>query len=121
MDYKFPVEIEGVDNGPEDVSKTSRGQKEMINFAFVLLVMFYLRLTDYPLYLDELGSTFDETHKINVMNFIKDLVESKGFSQVFMISHYASSHGAFTQAEVLVMDSSNISVPVKHNQHVTMV
>ncbi|MNQ14366.1 hypothetical protein D3C85_273150 [compost metagenome] len=121
LDYKFPVEIEGVDNGPEDVSKTSRGQKEMINFAFVLLVMFYLRLTDYPLYLDELGSTFDETHKINVMNFIKDLVESKGFSQVFMISHYASSHGAFTQAEVLVMDSSNISVPVKHNQHVTMV
>lgn len=120
LDYKFPVVIEGVPDGPKDVARTSRGQKEMINFSFVLLVMFYLRLTDYPLYLDELGSTFDETHKINVMNFIKDLVESKGFSQVFMISHYASSHGAFTQAEVMVMDSSNISVPVKHNLHVTM-
>jgi hypothetical protein len=54
------------------------------------------------------------------MNFVKDLVETKGFSQVFMISHYASSHGAFTQAEVMVMDSSNISVPMKYNQHVTI-
>jgi DNA repair exonuclease SbcCD ATPase subunit len=121
LNYRFPVRIAGEPNGPEDVGRTSRGQKEMINFSFVLLVMFYLRLTNYPLYLDELGATFDETHKVNVMNFIKDLVESKGFSQVFMISHYASSHGAFTQAEVMVMDSSNISVPVKHNQHVTMV
>jgi ABC-type dipeptide/oligopeptide/nickel transport system ATPase component len=121
LNYRFPVRIDGDPNGPDDVYRTSKGQKEMINFSFVLLVMFYLRLTNYPLYLDELGATFDETHRLNVMNFIKDLVESKGFSQVFMISHYASSHGAFTQAEVMVMDSSNISVPVKHNQHVTMV
>ncbi|MFB6316894.1 hypothetical protein, partial [Escherichia coli] len=75
----------------------------------------------YPLYLDETGENFDETHKINVMNFIKDLVESKGFSQVFMVSHYASSHGAFTQAEILVMDPTNSSGPVKSNQHVPMV
>lgn len=120
LNYRFPVRIEGSPNGPKDVDRTSRGQKEMINFAYVLIVMFYLRLNNYPLYLDELGATFDETHKLNVMNFIKDLVESKGFSQVFMISHYASSHGAFTQAEVMVMDSSNIVVPVKYNQHVTM-
>lgn len=121
LNYRFPVRINGDPNGPKDVYRTSKGQKEMINFSFVLLTMFYLRLTNYPLYLDELGATFDETHRLNVMNFIKDLVETKGFSQVFMISHYASSHGAFTQAEVMVMDSSNISVPVKHNQHVTMV
>lgn len=121
LNYRFPVRIDGDPNGPEDIYRTSKGQKEMINFSFVLVVMFYLRLTNYPLHLDELGATFDETHRVNVMNFIKDLVESKGFSQVFMISHYASSHGAFTQAEVMVMDASNISVPVKHNQHVTMV
>lgn len=121
LNYRFPLRIEGAPNGPKDIVRGSKGQKEMINFAFVLVVMFYMRLTNYPLYLDELGATFDETHRVNVMNFIKDLVESKGFSQVFMISHYASSHGAFTQAEVMVMDSSNISVPVKHNQHVTMV
>lgn len=120
LDYKFPVRIDGEENGPKDVKQTSKGQKGMINFSFQLLVMFYLKMTDYPLYLDELGENFDETHKINVMNFIKDLVESKGFSQVFMVSHYASSHGAFTQAEVMVMDPTNISVPVKYNQHVTM-
>jgi DNA repair exonuclease SbcCD ATPase subunit len=120
LNYRFPVRIDGDPHGPDDVYRTSKGQKEMINFSFVLVVMFYLRLTNYPLHLDELGATFDETHRLNVMNFIKDLVESKGFSQVFMISHYASSHGAFTQAEVMVIDASNIAVPVKHNQHVTM-
>lgn len=117
LDYKFPMQIKSEDHNVPDISKGSKGQVEMINFAFKLIVMFYLRLTDYPLYLDELGHSFDEQHRINVMNFIKDLVESKGFSQVFMISHYASSHGAFTQAEVLVMDAANIAVPTKHNQH----
>lgn len=120
LNYRFPVRIDGAPHGPDDIYRTSKGQKEIINFAFVLVVMFYLRLTNYPLHLDELGATFDETHRLNVMNFIKDLVESKGFSQVFMISHYASSHGAFTQAEVMVIDASNIAVPVKHNLHVTM-
>lgn len=117
LDYKFPLRIKESDTPVPDISRGSTGQKEIINFAFKLIVMFYLRLTDYPLYLDELGHSFDEQHRINVMNFVKDLVETKGFSQVFMISHYASSHGAFTQAEVLVMDSTNIAVPMKYNQH----
>lgn len=119
LDYRFPVTIKGEQPIP-DVSKGSRGQMEMFDFAFMLIVMFYLQLEEYPLYLDELGHFFDEAHKLAVMNFVKDLVETKGFSQVFMISHYASSHGAFTQAEVMVMDSSNISVPMKYNQHVTI-
>lgn len=120
LDYKFPIQIKSESNRVPDVAKGSTGQCEIIDFAFKLIVMFYLRLTDYPLYLDELGHSFDEQHRINVMNFVKDLVETKGFSQVFMISHYASSHGSFTNAEVLVMDAANITVPMRHNQHVTM-
>lgn len=120
LDYKFPIHVKSEANRVPDVAKGSTGQCEIIDFAFKLIVMFYLRLTDYPLYLDELGHSFDERHRTNVMNFVKDLVETKGFSQVFMISHYASSHGSFTNAEVLVMDAANITVPMRHNQHVTM-
>lgn len=120
LDYKFPIQVKNIAGQVPDVGKGSTGQREIIDFAFKLIVMFYLRLTDYPLYLDELGHSFDERHRVNVMNFVKDLVETKGFSQVFMISHYASSHGSFTNAEVLVMDAANITVPMRHNQHVVM-
>ncbi len=119
LDYRFPVSVKGERPTP-DVMKTSMGQKEMIDFAFMLVAMLYKRLDQYPLFLDELGHFFDETHKANVMSFVKDLVETKGFSQVFMISHYAVSHGSFTNAEVLVMDPSNVTVPARYNQHVTI-
>lgn len=119
LDYRFPVSVKGNEPSP-DVLKTSAGQKEMIDFAFMLVAMLYLRLEHFPLHLDELGHFFDETHKVNVMNFVKDLVETKGFSQVFMISHYAISHGAFTNAEVLVMDPSNVTLPARYNKHVTI-
>lgn len=120
LDYKFPLHVKNEANRVPDVARGSTGQCEIVDFAFKLIVMFYLRLTDYPLYLDELGHSFDERHRTNVMNFVKDLVETRGFSQVFMISHYASSHGSFTNAEVLVMDGANVTVPMRHNQHVTM-
>lgn len=119
LDYRFPVSVKGERPTP-DVMKTSMGQKEMIDFAFMLVAMLYKRLDQFPLFLDELGHFFDETHKANVMGFVKDLVETKGFSQVFMISHYAVSHGSFTNAEVLVMDPSNVTVPARYNQHVTI-
>lgn len=120
LDYKFPLHVKSDANKVPDVARGSTGQREIVDFAFKLIVMFYLRLTDYPLYLDELGHSFDERHRTNVMNFVKDLVETRGFTQVFMISHYASSHGSFTNAEVLVMDGANVTVPMRHNEHVTM-
>ena len=54
------------------------------------------------------------------MNYIKLLIESKRHSQLFMISHYAPQYGAMTQAEICVLDSSNISMPFIHNKHVIM-
>lgn len=119
LDYKFPLKS---GTGPEvpDISKGSTAQKEVIDFAFVLTVMLYLGLTDYPLYLDELGAGFDETHRTNVMSFIKQLMDVNGHSQIFMISHYASNHGALNNAETLVLHGANIAVPGEHNKHVVM-
>jgi energy-coupling factor transporter ATP-binding protein EcfA2 len=120
LDYKFPVLFSGSDNMSPDILKTSKGQRQIIDFAFQLTVMLYLNLTDYPLFLDEPGEGFDEQHRVKLMDFVKQLMEMNRHSQLFMISHYASGHGSFTNAEVLVLDSSNISVPGTYNQHAVL-
>lgn len=120
LDYKFPVQFAAADNVAPDVSKTSKGQRQVVDFAFHLTVMLYLDLTDYPLFLDEPGEGFDEQHRVKLMDFVKQLMDMNRHSQLFMISHYASGHGSFTNAEVLVLDASNISVPGAYNQHATL-
>ena len=66
----------------------------------------------------ERGQNQDETHLTNVMNYIKLLIESHRHSQLFLISHFAVGFGAFNQADVCVLNGSNITVPMKHNEHV---
>lgn len=122
LDYKFPLVVhhEGLHNVVSDINKASEGQKEVINFAFKLISMMYLGLQDYPVYLDEMGRTFDESHRTNAMHFIKRLIDSNDHSQLFMISHFAVFHGSFTNAEIIVLDQTNIVVPKEYNQHVTL-
>ena len=120
LDYKFPLKVKGEDQPVSDIKEGSTGQCDIIDFAFKLIVISYLKLTDTPLYLDELGASFDEQHRINVMTFIKELMETGQFSQVFLISHYASSHGTFQQVDTLVLDPNNIVVPNVYNDHVVM-
>lgn len=120
LDYRFPLEIKGENNPVPDIAKGSTAQVEVVNLAFKLVAMMYLQLEDYPLYLDEIGASFDEQHRINVMNVLKTLVDTGGNTQMFMISHYAGQYGSFPQAETLVLDASNIAVPGEYNKHVIM-
>jgi hypothetical protein len=82
-----------------------------------LLSMKFLKLDAYPLHLDEFGATFDEQHKFNLVPFLLQLLELQQVQQIFYISHYASTHGAFNQAEFVVVDPTNITVPKVYNQH----
>lgn len=117
LDYKFPLSTKDNDSA-SDVSEGSEGQQEIIDFAFRLVAMMYLGFTNHPLYIDEVGRAQDETHLTNVMNYIKLLIESNVHSQLFLISHFAVGFGAFSQAEVCVLNGSNITVPLRHNDHV---
>lgn len=119
LDYKFPLLFSGADRVP-DISKGSKAQQQVVDIAFQLTVMLYLGLSDFPLYLDEPGEGFDEQHRVNLMSFIKQLLETQNHPQLFMISHYASNHGAFTNADVNVLDSTNIAVPGHYNQHLIL-
>lgn len=120
LDYKFPVTIESPDNVTGDISRCSKGQMEMINIAFKLTAMLYLGLLDYPLFMDEPGEGFDEQHRDQIMSLIRQMLDSGHYSQLFMVSHFASNHGSFLDAEVLVLDSSNIALPGKFNEHVIL-
>jgi len=84
------------------------------------VVMKFLKLHDMPLYLDEFGSTFDEQHRQNLIPFVNRMLELGQVEQIFFISHFNSTHGAFNQAEVCVLDPTNITVPKTYNQHVTL-
>lgn len=118
LDYVFPLQVRSDQFVVDDAREWSDGQRAIVNLAFVLVVMFYLKLNDHPLLLDELGRDFDEQHRFIVMNFVKSLIDTGGFNQMFLISHYASAHGGFTSAEVLVMDAANIATPAVYNTHV---
>lgn len=119
LDYKFPLKVMN-ERPVSDIAKGSRAQTEVVDFAFKIVAMLYMDFTQWPLLLDEFGSGFDEQHRVNAMNYVKLLIDAKRYSQLFMISHYASSHGSMTQAEVCVLDSTNIVVPMVHNKHVKM-
>lgn len=120
LTYKFPLDVnKGAVIAP-DIQLGSSSQLDIVNFAFKLVVMKFLKLDDYPLYLDEFGSTFDEQHRQNLIPFVNRMLELGQVNQVFFISHFNSTHGAFNQAEICVLDPTNITVPKTYNQHVTI-
>lgn len=120
LDYKFPVQVESPENVTADISRASKGQMEMINIAFKLTAMLYLEFLDYPLFMDEPGEGFDEQHRDQIMSLIRQMLDSGHYSQLFMVSHFASSHGAFLDAQILVLDASNIALPGTYNEHVLL-
>lgn len=121
LTYKFPLRVNDKEHGPPDVSKGSNSQVTITNFAFKIVVMIYLGLENYPLWLDELAPDLDEKHRVNIINFVRDFVESKRCSQMFMVSHYESGYGVFTNAQFLVLDEENLlELPSSYNKHATI-
>lgn len=117
LDWKFPVQVEkGVVRS--DALKTSTSQKDIINLSFQLVVGRHVGSARFPLYLDELGSSMDDQHRINMMHVVSDLVEHKQCSQLFFISHFAAFHEQFNNNETLVVNTKNIiNLPKVFNQH----
>lgn len=118
LTYKFPIYFSATDVSTPDIAKSSAAQKGIVDFAFKLVVMVYLGLSDYPLYLDELAPSLDEKHRANIMTFVKNFIEAKQCSQMFMVSHYATGHGVFNRAQITVMDDTNLlTVPDSFNKN----
>lgn len=119
LNYLFPVDMPTRSSSPDDISECSKGQKEVINFAFLLAVYRCLELDHLPLFTDELGSAFDEVHASKLMVFLNRLLDSGMIKQIFMVNHFQEMHGSLKNAEVLVLDEENVSAPVTANEHIT--
>lgn len=122
LTYKFPLYMADNDTETPDINKASTAQKGVIDFAFKLLLVRYLQLEDYPLYIDELTPNLDETHRINIMSYLRDYVESGKCSQLFMISHYVSNQKTFAGADFVVINKNNLlAIPERFNNNVELV
>ena len=117
LDYNFPLSISDGSVMAPDISRGSDSQLEMVDFSFTQAMRKFLKLEHFPLFLDEFGRTFDEQHRDNLIPFIARLIENGQHQQIFFISHYISTHGAFNQAEFMVLDPTNVTVPEIYNKN----
>lgn len=119
LNYKFPMRVNKMDEDPDDVSEGSDGQQEVINFAFKLVSTMFMGCDQFPLMLDETGRAQDETHMGNMMTYIKTLAADKS-RQIFMISHFAAAHSSYNNANFIVLNGSNVTVPSNSNEFVEL-
>lgn len=119
LDYRFPVMVDNDDNLIDDVAVGSKAMKAIFNLAFIVVYMQYSGLSDSPLYLDEFGEGFDDAHRFESISAIQALMEQYPFTQLFMISHYEMTYSAFSDAQVFVLDKTNITLPsgCVYNEH----
>lgn len=109
LDYLFKTrhETNGVEHSSSDVSETSAGETEIIDFAVRCISSMYLNMSDWPIYMDEVGHHFHETHRTTLYDYVKAMVENKRCEQVFVISHFPSTYRTLTNADVIVLDPTH--------------
>jgi ABC-type thiamine transport system ATPase subunit len=118
LDYKFPLQVDH--EIVPDVSLGSTGQREVVDFAFTIVIAGYLGLTEYPLYLDEVGSSFDTRHREKLIFYIKSLLETRQCEQLFMVNHYMAEYGSFANTDCVVLSKENIILPDTYNERVSI-
>lgn len=119
LDYKFPINVSG--RQIPDISKGSAGIQDIIDFAFTIVTMGYMGLNDYPLYMDEVGSSFDHKHRSNLIKYIKLLLESRQCTQLFMVNHFSADYGGLTHTNVLALSENNVILPDVYNTNTRIV
>lgn len=106
--YNFPLQLHGdASRLIPDIKESSDGQKGFLDFAFKITAMLYLNQVNVPLLLDEVDRPLGPIHKERLMRFITEAVENGRFSQVFLISHHVSSHGALPYPDTVDFDFRN--------------
>lgn len=121
LDYKFPVAINDNLVIP-DINKASSAMKEVIDLAFKIVCMKYLKLANAPLFLDEFAANMDHTHRSAAFYVISQLMTQSDFSQIYIISHYEDLYGSLKNADITVLCSNNINLPKNtvFNSHVVI-
>lgn len=116
LSYSFPVLSGDSDKPNKDVGDCSGGEREIINFAFRLVLLRYLgKRCSLPLMMDEVGVAFDELHRGRFCAYIAEQLRLDKLPQTVMISHYINQFGVFNSANVIALNTEGLSIPVKVN------
>lgn len=120
LDYYFPILVNSKDNIVPDVGKGSEGMKAVVDLAFRVVAMDYLGMGEFPLILDEPAAAFDAEHARAFGRTLNDFISQMSFSQIYLVSHDYAQYASLVQSEVCVIDPTNIVVPGRYNEHVTI-
>ncbi|QAX96150.1 hypothetical protein [Vibrio phage vB_VmeM-Yong XC32] len=118
LSFNFTMHVDG-DERP-DIKVGSTGEQDVINLAATLVIMAQKELAGYPLFMDEIGSSFDYAHRANLLAFIRKLISTGAISQLIMISHFASEYGGIANCDVIAMNTNNVQIHGEYNTVVEM-
>ena len=116
LTYKFSAYVDDV--FISDINTCSDAQKEMINLSFILATMKHLSLSDYPIFLDEVGRSFDFHHKHTLLNLLNKIEDEGLVSGLYLVNHVDAIISGISNADVLVLNEMNIIIPDVYNTHV---
>lgn len=117
LDYKFPLQADGKSEPTSDVSSGSKGEKELIDFVFMLIARRYLKIEHLPLFMDEVGSSFYEDNRVKLYNYLKLITDLGRIKQAFVVSHIANSHAVLHRVDINVIDPTGVLVTENTNKH----
>jgi DNA repair exonuclease SbcCD ATPase subunit len=118
LSYNFPL-ISGPENkASKDVGEGSGGEREIINFAFRLVLRRYLgERCPLPLMMDEVGVAFDELHRGRFFAYIAEQTRLDKLPQTFMISHNYKEYAGNFAANIIALNIEGIRVGFAVNEN----
>lgn len=105
----FPVQIE--DGLVSDLKFLSKSQKGVFEFAYMLTLRSYMNLNELPLFMDETGAEFDDSHHRKLIPYILTILQRNWAKQIILISHYHAMHGTLSNHDTVILHKDNIVVP----------
>lgn len=111
LSYNFPLLSGNNDKTSKDIGEGSGGEREIINFAFRLVLRRYLgERCPLPLMMDEVGVAFDELHRGRFGAYIAEQSRLDKLPQTFMISHAYKEYAGNMTANVIALNTEGIRV-----------
>lgn len=118
LTYLFKKQVK--DSIAKDISLSSKGEKKMIDLAFNLALRERLGMTDYPIFLDEMGEGFDSAHLNRMVDLFGMIMEDQLASQVVLVNHQSTVISGLVGVQTFVVDDSNVIVPQTFNENITI-
>lgn len=118
LNYNFPVLSGSSDKPNKDIGMCSGGEREIINFAFRLVLRRYLGdRCGLAMMMDEVGVAFDELHRGRFCAYIAEQLRLSKMPQTFMISHsHKEIASAVNNANFIALNTEGLRLGFELNK-----